>query len=851
MLDDYRTHAAERATLGIPPRPLSRLQVEELVAALPGEPSPDVQHEYLHLLADRVAPGVGEAAAVKAAFLAEVAGGRTRCPALPPVDAVKMLGTMQGGYCVAPLVELLDDRALAPTAASELSGTVLVQDAFDDVVAKAAAGNHHARAVLQAWAEGGWLARRPAVPDELHLTVYKVDGETNTDDLSPATEAWSRADIPLHARSLLEQRVGAGVAAAAIGELERRGRPVAFVGDVVGTGSSRKSAANSLLWHIGVDIPYVPNKRRGGVVVGGRIAPIFLDTLLDSGALAVECGAEGAAAMKTGDHIVVRPATGRIETPGGRLITAFRLRDDSVLDGVRAGGRIPLIVGRRLASRAQTALGSTWSSSPTRSVSPSGALKPRSEGGGPFTLAQKIVGRACGVAGVHPGQYCEPEISTVGSQDTAGPMNKSELEDLACLRFGADLVLQTFCHTAAYPKPADVETQNVLPPFMGSRGAVVLRPGDGIIHSWLNRMILPDQVGTGSDSHTRFPLGISFPAGSGLVAFAAAFGAMPLTMPESVLVRFRGRRRPGITVRDVVNAVPYFAARAGLLVRQGGGDGAAGRRNAFSGRIIEVEGLEDAGVDEAFELADSTAERSAAACSFNLSEESVARHLEASVEALQGLVAAGYEGATSLERRIEAMRRWLESPSLLRADDGATYAEVLEIDLDDITEPLLACPNDPDDVRPLSEVAGRLVDEVFLGSCMTSLEHFRSAARILGRAGERVPGTFWIAPPTSDVRDQLRGDGVYSVYGRAGARTEIPGCSLCMGNQARVRDGATVVSTSTRNFPNRMGRRALVYLASAEVATLAAVHGRLPTVDEYRDAVTAGGGGVPAAEAAG
>jgi aconitate hydratase 2/2-methylisocitrate dehydratase len=814
MLDEYRSQEAERELLGIPPRPLTAEDAEQVASALTTMPAGDAV-ELLHLLTRRVSPGVGDAAEVKARFLAGVATGATHCASIDRRAAVALLGTMVGGYAVPPLVELLGDPVLGPDVSRALGSMVLVADSFEAVRSAASTGSGSASDVLRAWADEDWLTSFPPVANELHLTVFKVDSETNTDDLSPATEAWSRADIPLHALSLLENKLGPGAASAEIGRLAALGRPVVFVGDMVGTGSSRKSSVNSLLWHIGEDIPYVPNKRRGGVVIAGRIAPIFFDTLRDSGALPIECEPDAVAALTTGTHVVVRPAEGRLETGTGDLIATFRLRDDGILEGVRAGGRTTLIVGRRLAREAAQAL-----------ERPAAHEALAEDSRGPFTLAQKIVGRACGRVGVSAGDYCEPTVSTVGSQDTTGPMNRTELEDLACLSFGADLVLQTFCHTVGYPRPSDVETQRTLPPFMGRRGAVVLRPGDGIIHSWLNKMLLPDQVGTGSDSHTRFPLGISFPAGSGLVALAAALGAMPLSMPESVCIRFSGQRRPGVTIRDVVNAVPYVAR-------------GQGQPHVFSNRVIEMEGLEDFSVEEAFELTDATAERCAAACTFNFSVESVARHLNESIDVLRGLIAAGYEGAPALERRIAAMKDWLANPTLLRADPNAEYAAVLAIDLDLITEPLLACPNDPDDVRPLSEVAGVAVDEVFIGSCMTRGAHFRAAGDILAGSGDEVPVRLWMAPPTSLVRDDLRREGYYNIYGAAGARTEVPGCSLCMGNQARDAPGSTVVSTSTRNFPNRMGRDARVYLASAEVASLAARLGRLPTAEEYFSAVNA------------
>jgi aconitate hydratase 2/2-methylisocitrate dehydratase len=791
VLDDYWSHETERGALGIPPLPLNADQIRVVADAL-RDGSGD--ERLLDLLAHRVSPGVAEAAGVKAHFLGEVASGAARCADLDRHAAVALLGTMVGGYCITALTDLLEDPETAGSAAAALGRLVLVGDGFDRVAHLAAAGYGPARSVLESWAAMDWLAARAAPGPELKLTVFKVEGETNTDDLSPATQAWCRADIPLHARSLLENRLGTGVAPRGIEALTALGRPVVFVGDVVGTGSSRKSSVNSLQWHIGSDIPWVPNKRSGGVVMAGRLAPIFRDTLLDSGALPFTAGPEVVGRVRTGDQIVVRLDTGIVSGADGAELGSLEVPPSEVLAAVRAGGRIPLIIGRRLARRASQALGDD------RRIPAAEAPRARS---GRYTLAQKIVGRACGVEGVDPGSYCEPVVSTVGSQDTTGPMNRTELEDLACLQFGADLVLQSFCHTVAYPKPSDIQTQATLPAFMATRGAVVLRPGDGIIHSWLNRMLLPDQVGTGSDSHTRFPLGISFPAGSGLVALAAAFGFMPLTMPESVLVRFGGERRPGITVRDLVHAIPYFARQAGLLGRG---------ENVFSGRILEIEGLDDLTIDEAFELADASAERSAAACTLSLSEETVARHIRDSARILRELLDAGYEGSAALSRRIDAMEGWLASPTLLQADPDAMYAAVVDIDAGALDEPLLACPNDPDDIRLLSEVAGNPVDEVFIGSCMTHIGHFRSAGKLLADAGGAVPVRLWVAPPTSLVERRLRSEGVYSTFGAAGARTEVPGCSLCMGNQARVADGATVVSTSTRNFPNRMGKGASVYL---------------------------------------
>ena len=821
MLDEYRIHQAERAGAGVPPLPLLPGQVQELTHELQSEDDPARMAELMHILAHGVAPGVDDAARCKAEFLTAVANGREVCHAISRREAVALLGTMVGGYNVAPLVELLKDATLGGLAAEQLGCTVLVFDAFYDVAELAGRGNEHAVAVMESWAAADWFRSRRPVPDDMHLSVVRVDGEINTDEMSPAPHAWSRADIPLHAQSFLERRPDAADTAVRIDHLKSQGRRVAFVGDVVGTGSSRKSAVNSLLWHIGYDIPFVPNKRAGGVVIGGRIAPIFFNTLQDAGAVPIECEVEG---LATGDQVVLRSREGRLERPSGDLIANFTLRPAQLVDYVRGGGRLQLIIGRNLTERARAALG----------LEPDEVFQrptPARRSGG-FSLAQKIVGRACGLDGVAAGTYCEPTISTVGSQDTTGPMNRQELQDLACLGFSADLVLQTFCHTAAYPKPVDIETQRTLPEFMSNRGAIVMRPGDGIIHSWLNRMLLPDQVGTGSDSHTRFPLGISFPAGSGLVAFAAALGVMPIDMPESVLVRFSGTRQPGITLRDLVNAIPFVARR-----QPAPASGRAGQPDPFSGRIIEIEGLEHLSVDEAFELTDSTAERSAAGCTISLSEESVTRAIRANAALLRSLIDSGYHDARALERRAQAMENWLSHPTLLRADGDARYAAVIEIDMTRISEPLLACPNDPDDVRPLSAVAGTHIDEVFIGSCMTNVAHFQAAGDLLAAAGGPVPTRLWMAPPTRLVELRLRDEGYYSTYGRAGARTEIPGCSLCMGNQARVAEGATVVSTSTRNFPNRMGPGAQVFLASAQVAALGAIKGALPTVAEYRELV--------------
>jgi aconitate hydratase 2/2-methylisocitrate dehydratase len=815
MLSAYRIHAAERATLGIPPKPLSADEVAEVVAGLAG--ADRAAAALVELLRERVSPGVDDAAYVKAAFLAALARGEASCAALGPEMGVVLLGTMLGGYNVPALVALLDDPALGALAAEQLAGTLLVFDAFHDVAERARDGHGPAGALLDSWAEAEWFTRRPAVPEAIDLTVWRVDGEINTDDLSPAPQAWSRADVPLHALSLFEHRPDVPDPLGQIARLQEAGRPLALVGDVVGTGSSRKSSVNSLLWHIGHDVPYVPNKRRGGVVLAATIAPIFATTLEDAGAFALEGDGSG---LRSGDHIVLRPHLGRVESASGALVTEFAARSVQALDAVRAGGRIQLIVGRTLTDKARAELRRGPSAAFRRPAAP----PDRSA----YTLAQKIVGRACGTRGVAPGTYCEPQVATVGSQDTTGPMNRNELEELACLGFTADLVLQTFCHTAAYPKPADIETQHTLPGFMTTRGGISLRPGDGIIHSWLNRMLLPDQVGTGSDSHTRFPLGISFPGGSGLVAFAAALGVMPIDLPDSVLVRFTGQLRPGLTLRDLVQAIPYLARQQGHLT-VGGSD----KVNVFNGRIIEIEGLEHLTVEQAFELSDSTAERSAAGCTVALSEASVAGYLRSNVVMLRSLIDAGYQDARTLARRAEAMERWLADPELLAADPGAEYAAVIEIDMGAITEPLVACPNDPDDIVPLSQVSGRAVDEVFIGSCMTNIGHFRAAGKVLAAGPVPVATRLWIAPPTRMDETQLRQEGYYSTFGLAGARTEKPGCSLCMGNQARVAPGATVFSTSTRNFPNRMGQDAQVFLGSAELAAVVAQTGGLPSVDEY------------------
>ncbi|MEW8261034.1 MAG: bifunctional aconitate hydratase 2/2-methylisocitrate dehydratase [Candidatus Thiodiazotropha taylori] len=825
MLEAYRQHVAERAEQGIPPLPLNAQQVADLVELLKSPPAGE-EETLLDLLTNRVPPGVDDAAYVKAGFLAAVAKGEAASPLVDKSKAVELLGTMLGGYNIQPLIELMDDAELGELAAEQLKYTLLMFDAFHDVKEKADAGNANAKAVMNSWAEAEWFKRKPDVPEEIKLTVFKVTGETNTDDLSPAQDAWSRPDIPLHALAMLKNeregikpdeqgKIGPIVE---LNALKEKGLPLAYVGDVVGTGSSRKSATNSVLWHMGDDIPFVPNKRQGGVVLGGKIAPIFFNTVEDSGALPIECPVEK---LAMGDVIVVKPYEGKIETDSGELLSEFSLKTEVLLDEAKAGGRIPLIIGRSLTERAREALGLGATELFRRPVDPQ-------DSGKGFTLAQKMVGKACGVEGIRPGTYCEPRMSTVGSQDTTGPMTRDELKELACLGFSADLVMQSFCHTAAYPKPVDINTQHTLPDFIQNRGGVSLRPGDGIIHSWLNRMLLPDQVGTGGDSHTRFPLGISFPAGSGLVAFGAALGVIPLDMPESVLVKFTGEMQPGITLRDLVNAIPYAALQRGLLTVE-----KKGKKNIYNGRILEIQGLPDLTVEQAFELSDASAERSAGGCTIELSEASVAEYLRSNITMLRWMIDNGYEDARTLERRARAMEEWLENPSLMRADADAEYAEVIEINMSDIKEPLLACPNDPDDVKPLSEIAGTKIDEVFIGSCMTNIGHFRATAKLLEASGESIPTRLWLAPPTKMDEQQLMEEGVYNIYASAGARTEMPGCSLCMGNQARIAAGSTAVSTSTRNFPNRLGQGSDVFLASAELAAVASVMGKLPTVEEY------------------
>jgi aconitate hydratase 2/2-methylisocitrate dehydratase len=817
MLKAYRQHLAERAAQNLPPLPLNAAQTAALVELLK-QPAPDEGAFLLELLTHRVPPGVDEAAAVKAAFLTAVAKGERPCAVLDPQAATDLLGTMLGGYNVAALVALLDKPDVAQNAAAALAKTLLIFDAYHEVAEKAKT-NTHAKSVIDAWAEGRWFSERAPLAESITLTVFKVPGETNTDDLSPASEAWSRPDIPLHAKAMLISKMPDALET--IERLRAKGHSLAFVGDVVGTGSSRKSAINSVLWHIGEDIPYVPNKRQGGVILGGKIAPIFFNTAEDSGALPIECDVSR---LDTGDVITIRPYEGRVLSEAGELLSSFELRPSTMADEVRAGGRIPLIIGRSLTDKTREALNLAPSDLFTRPVA-------ASDSGRGFTLAQKMVGRACGVAGIRPGTYCEPRVTTVGSQDTTGAMTRDELKELACLGFSADLVMQSFCHTAAYPKPVDVKLHHELPGFFTSRGGISLRPGDGVIHSWLNRMLLPDTLGTGGDSHTRFPIGISFPAGSGLVAFGAALGVMPLDMPESVLVRFKGQMQPGVTLRDLVNAIPYVAIQKGLLTVA-----KAGKKNVFSGRILEIEGLPDLKVEQAFELSDASAERSAAACTLRLNKEPIIEYLQSNVTLLRWMIANGYEDRRTLERRIAAMEAWIANPELLEADADAEYAEIIEIDLATITEPILACPNDPDDVKTLSEVAGVAIDEVFIGSCMTNIGHYRAAGKVLEKA-TKVPTRLWIAPPTRMDQQQLTEEGYYAIYGKAGARTEMPGCSLCMGNQARVADNATVVSTSTRNFPNRLGKDANVYLASAELAAVAAMLGRIPSVQEYMDAV--------------
>ena len=817
MLQEYQKHVEERAAEGLPPLPLDAKQVSDIIEGLK-QPQNTDREALLDLLVHRVPPGVDKSAYVKAGFLAAIAKEETQCDLITPVYATELLGTMMGGYNIQPLIELLDYDATAEAAEKALSKIVMVYDAYHDVVEKAET-NQYAKRILQSWAEAEWFLSRPALAEAITLTVLKVPGETNTDDLSPATEAWSRPDIPLHAKAMLVSKMPDALDT--IISLKEKGHPIAYVGDVVGTGSSRKSAINSVLWHMGHDVAYVPNKRQGGVILGNNIAPIFFNTAEDSGALPIECNVDQ---LETGDVITIKPYEGKIYNEAGDVVSEFTLRPTTIADEVRAGGRIPLIIGRGLTDKARETLGMPPSDVFKRPVEPVHSDKG-------FTLAQKMVGVACGVEGVRPGAYCEPKVTTVGSQDTTGAMTRDELKELACLGFSSDLVMQSFCHTAAYPKPVDIKLQHELPEFISTRGGVSLRPGDGVIHSWLNRMILPDTVGTGGDSHTRFPIGISFPAGSGLVAFAAALGVMPLDMPESVLVRFKGDMQPGITLRDLVNAIPYAAIQEGLLTVE-----KKGKKNIFNGRVLEIEGLPDLKVEQAFELSDASAERSANGCTVRLNKEPIIEFLNSNISLMEWMIAEGYADARTLQRRIDAMRAWLADPQLLEPDADAEYAAIIEIDLNEIKEPLLACPNDPDDIKPLSEVAGAHIDEVFIGSCMTNIGHYRAAGKVLEKMGN-LPVKLWVAPPTKMDQHQLTEEGIYSIFGRVGARTETPGCSLCMGNQARVADNATVVSTSTRNFPNRLGNGADVYLSSAELAAVVASMGRIPTVAEYLEKV--------------
>ena len=819
MLELYRKHVEERAAEGIVPMPLNAEQMAALVELIKYPPKGEEEF-ILNLLVNRVPAGVDEAAFIKASFLSAITKGEVISPILTASDAAELLGTMLGGYNITPLIELLDNPVLAPIAVKGLSHTLLIFDAFHDIQEKANAGNDFAKQIMQSWADAEWFTSKLRIPEKLTVSVFKVSGETNTDDLSPAPDAWSRPDIPLHAKAMLKiPREGITNAEQQIEALQEQGFPVAYVGDVVGTGSSRKSATNSVLWFIGNDIPFIPNKRAGGVCIGGKIAPIFFNTMEDSGALPFECDVSQ---LAMGDVIDIYVYEGLIKRhDNDEVICTFSLKTDVILDEVRAGGRIPLIIGRGLTDRARKALGLP--------VSPLflKAIDEKDSGKG-FTLAQKIVGKACGVKGIRPNTYCEPYMTTIGSQDTTGPMTRDELKDLACLGFSADLVLQSFCHTAAYPKPIDVVMQHTLPDFIMNRGGVSLRPGDGIIHSWLNRMLLPDTVGTGGDSHTRFPIGISFPAGSGLVAFAAATGVMPLDMPESVLVRFTGDMQPGITLRDMVNAIPYAAMQRGLLTID-----KKGKKNVFSGRILEIEGLPNLKVEQAFELSDASAERSAGGCTIRLNEAPIREYLTSNITLIKWMLSQGYGDERTLNRRIKSMEEWLTNPVLLEPDKDAEYFEIIEIDMNSITEPLLACPNDPDDIKTLSAVAGTKIDEVFLGSCMTNIGHFRAAGKLLEKQKGELPTRLWVAPPTKMDQSQLIEEGYYSTFGKAGARMEMPGCSLCMGNQARVAENSTVVSTSTRNFPNRLGNGANVFLSSAELAAVCSILGKIPTFEEY------------------
>ncbi|MBR0572690.1 bifunctional aconitate hydratase 2/2-methylisocitrate dehydratase [Pasteurella atlantica] len=830
FLDTYQQHVDERAAEGIVPQPLNAEQTAQLVELL--KQPPQGKEEYLlSLFENRIPAGVDEAAYVKASFLSAIINNTTSSPLISAEYAVKLLGTMQGGYNIEPLLQALDNEILAPVATTALSSTLLMFDAFHDVSERTKKGNTFAQQILESWAKAEWFLSRPKLAEKITVTVFKVTGETNTDDLSPAQDAWSRPDIPLHAKAMLKNSRD-GITAdkegeigplTLIEELKQKGFPLTYVGDVVGTGSSRKSATNSVLWHMGEDIPYIPNKRAGGVVLGGKIAPIFFNTLEDAGALPIEVDVSK---LAMGDVIDIYPYEGKIcKHNSDEVLAEFTLKTQILLDEVRAGGRIPLIIGRGLTHKARMELGL-----PESDV----FLKPQDMASSKkgFTLAQKMVGKACGVKGIRPNQYCEPMMTSVGSQDTTGPMTRDELKDLACLGFSADLVMQSFCHTAAYPKPIDVNTHHTLPDFIMNRGGVSLRPGDGVIHSWLNRMLLPDTVGTGGDSHTRFPIGISFPAGSGLVAFAAATGVMPLDMPESVLVRFSGEMQQGITLRDLVHAIPYYAIQQGLLTVE-----KAGKKNIFSGRILEIEGLEHLKVEQAFELSDASAERSAAACTIKLDKEPIIEYLNSNIVLLKWMISEGYGDVRTLERRIKGMEKWLANPELMEADVDAEYAAVIDINLNEIKEPILCVPNDPDDARLLSEVQNTSIDEVFIGSCMTNIGHFRAAGKLLNQFEDVIPTRLWIAPPTKMDAALLTEEGYYNIYGKSGARIEMPGCSLCMGNQARVEAKSTVVSTSTRNFPNRLGQGANVYLSSAELASVAAILGKLPTPEEYQSYV--------------
>ncbi len=817
MKTDYLTHIDERTKEGLPPLPLNAEQTQSVVESLINDKEVDF---YLDLLTHQIPPGVDEAAYVKASFLSSVAKGIQACNAINQQQATFLLGTMVGGYNIAPLIELLDIEATAQIACDALSKTLLIYEAYQTILDKSNS-NDFAKKVIDSWANADWFTRKDALPAEIKCTVFRVAGETNTDDLSPATQAWSRPDIPLHAQSMLVKKMDNPLET--ITELKEKGLPLAFVGDIVGTGSSRKSAINSVLWHMGNDIDYVPNKRSGGIILGGSIAPIFFNTAEDSGALPIECDVSQ---LNMGDTITIHPYAGKITNATDEVVSTFELAPTTMIDEVRAGGRIPLIIGRGLSDKTRQDL-----DLPISDV----FLRPQdaSKNNAGYTLAQKIVGRACGVAGIRPGTYCEPRMSTVGSQDTTGAMTRDELKELACLGFSADLVMQSFCHTAAYPKPVDLELQHSLPDFMHSRGGVALKPGDGIIHSWLNRMLLPDSVGTGGDSHTRFPIGISFPAGSGLVAFAASIGVLPLNMPESVLVRFSGVMQPGITLRDLVNAIPYVAIQKGLLTVE-----KSNKKNIFSGRVLEIEGLGDLKIEQAFELTDASAERSANGCTIKLNKEPVEEYLQSNIALLSSMIEMDYEDKKTIARRIQAMQKWLDTSELLTADNNCEYAAIIDINLDDIKEPILACPNDPDDVKTLSEVANIKIDEVFIGSCMMNIGHFRAAAELLKNT-TKSETELWIAPPTRMDEAQLKKEGIYSIFENLTQRTEIPGCSLCMGNQARVKNQATVVSTSTRNFPNRLGDGANVYLSSAEVAAISAKLGHIPTIDEYLSAMKA------------